>query len=440
MFIFLAVILYFLPFTLLFTNGYIEQFWAFSLLILLWQCSIHTASCSPLLSLVSLSSFLFILNGRIGAILLKLPTSFRVYTSLNSIIINSQNFTGNFFLQILNPILFSVVACAYFETMASATLYELFWIIVPIYWSMHLLFIFIKNYWQILNLRYECIACFGAILLSWFIFHYLIQPLIYSSNTVFISQEALRDALWYGVIAYIFAFICKIYPYYFPAIKIIPRSKQKAYIQTRKRYLSEKHDRTIQTVLNQKYPSNMVGRKEFVNLLYAIMIYEDFNRPKYLRKLESFLVQLSFCKRKYSLGIMQVTSSQPLNDQESIESAVDILLPPYLSKLKFKSPNIISYYSTCFNSSHFSSKIYMKLCSSTKKASSKSYSRRMIPSSRTLHSPKYRIKRRMVPLTNSYLIQAVHAALIQYNGDAYAKEVSLIYSELNTTIDSQTQN
>lgn len=54
-------------------------------------------------------------------------------------------------------------------------------------------------------------------------------------------------------------------------------------------------------------------------LLYAIIIYENLNRPAFFRKIENLLVK--HFRGELTLGIAQVRSKVPLSDDESIELA-----------------------------------------------------------------------------------------------------------------------
>lgn len=63
--------------------------------------------------------------------------------------------------------------------------------------------------------------------------------------------------------------------------------------------------------------------KTLNDLLFAVMIFEDFNRPAIFRWLENRLFCFGFVK---TTGIMQVRSAEVLTDENSIILAQDILL------------------------------------------------------------------------------------------------------------------
>lgn len=58
-------------------------------------------------------------------------------------------------------------------------------------------------------------------------------------------------------------------------------------------------------------------------LLYSILVYEDMNRPRVIRKIENTIV--TFLKCELTVGIAQVKSKKPLTDVESIKIAARIL-------------------------------------------------------------------------------------------------------------------
>lgn len=95
----------------------------------------------------------------------------------------------------------------------------------------------------------------------------------------------------------------------------------------------ELYDRKSQIVIrNYLHISNCFG--EVINkvcsehqtskaLLFSILVYEDLNRPQWIRRIENILVRLPGAK--LTVGIAQVTSTFPLSDTESIELASEKL-------------------------------------------------------------------------------------------------------------------
>ena len=65
-----------------------------------------------------------------------------------------------------------------------------------------------------------------------------------------------------------------------------------------------------------KYYKN-IAKFKLEDLLYSMMIYENYNRPQLIRKVDDFKYKLNNKKRKY--GIMQVYSNYPIDDIKSIK-------------------------------------------------------------------------------------------------------------------------
>ena len=70
-----------------------------------------------------------------------------------------------------------------------------------------------------------------------------------------------------------------------------------------------------------KYSSLITSKYNDINLLmYSIMIYENYHKPKLLRKLD--ILKYKFFPQKGYFGIMQTESKVPITDEESIELAL----------------------------------------------------------------------------------------------------------------------
>ena len=61
----------------------------------------------------------------------------------------------------------------------------------------------------------------------------------------------------------------------------------------------------------------------YTPLLYAILIFENMNRPEWVRGIENLVVR--FLRMKLTVGIAQVYSTRPLTDIESIQVASEYL-------------------------------------------------------------------------------------------------------------------
>lgn len=86
------------------------------------------------------------------------------------------------------------------------------------------------------------------------------------------------------------------------------------------------------------YKEVKTKKKELIPLIYSIMIYENYQKPRLIRKLEKY--KLFNKQSKY--GIMQVNSNKYIDDSSSIKLAIKKL--EQLSNDKNDIKEIVSSY------------------------------------------------------------------------------------------------
>lgn len=277
---------------------------------------------------LSLSVTLFFLNGILGKIQYSHRKKLFEYGRFHFSVDESENFSGNFFLKIVNPTIFAAISSAIFQNVVSAELCKTLWLIVPFYWAIRFFYVVIKNYFLIINWKYELFSFSVSLLLAVIVFFCLIIPLIDAGESVFVPITALRDAVWYGILAYIAVSIWNIGKSLFGAYTLFPMEKRRQIVFKKYDKFSQKFGSYILETVNQNYPKDKDGKKQFICFLYAIMIYEDYNRPWCLRCAERILKVL-FPKREMTLGIMQIKTKTYISDLQSIDLAVEKLSAVY---------------------------------------------------------------------------------------------------------------
>jgi hypothetical protein len=63
------------------------------------------------------------------------------------------------------------------------------------------------------------------------------------------------------------------------------------------------------------------------SIVYAVIIYEDFNRPKIARWIENLKFKVT--KKPHTLGVMQVRSDRLLSDFESVQLGTEKIIEAY---------------------------------------------------------------------------------------------------------------
>lgn len=136
---------------------------------------------------------------------------------------------------------------------------------------------------------------------------YLINILIINKiDNIFPSIENIRLIIWLFIIGYIFLYIKKNIEIKVPINNNISFYQDKEYIVMQYAKYKNKYNNLI----NSKY-------LEINNLLYSIMIYENYNKPELIRKLD--IIKYKIFKENIKFGIMQIEKKEPITDEESID-------------------------------------------------------------------------------------------------------------------------
>lgn len=174
--------------------------------------------------------------------------------------------------------------------------------------------IFIRNFYitNIVNGNNEIstftyiIESIISIAISLFTYNYFISQV----DTVIPNPEDIKGFVWFLIILYI------TYLY-----KLSTKNKVK---EEKIKTIKHKTEKTIMQYAKFKniYSNSIKSKSEFINnLVYAIMIHEDYKTPKIYRNIKAYIGAVTKKETKY--GIMQISSYERLSDEESIKMVVD---------------------------------------------------------------------------------------------------------------------
>lgn len=156
-----------------------------------------------------------------------------------------------------------------------------------------------------------------SITLSLFTYNYFISQV----KTLIPDPESMKSFIWFLIILYIIS----LYKTYIKnSSKVNQESQQKI-----------KYQKEQIIMQYAKYKSNyskiIKSKNENINnLIYAIIIYNNYKNPKFYRHLKEKLAQ--YTKKEAKYGIMQIESLEQLTDEESIK----IVLKDFEKKAKKK--------------------------------------------------------------------------------------------------------
>ena len=151
---------------------------------------------------------------------------------------------------------------------------------------------------------------------------YIVMSLIINNvfinkvDNIFLGGEYLKIVVWILIILYLYQNIKIIDNPVIIEEKPIDNSKYREYIVTNYAKFKNLYNNEIDT-----------DNSLLKNLLYAIMIYEDKKRNKYLRAIDNLFI--GKINKLYKVGIMQVPSKIYLTDVESIKIVENKLIKIY---------------------------------------------------------------------------------------------------------------
>lgn len=245
---------------------------------------------------------------------------------------DNTDFSGNFFQKIVNPAVYLAVMAAIVQDHLPVDVIESMWLWVPIYWMYRLLFIIAKNVFVYLNFKHEAIAFVLSLLLGETVFFKIIKPLLTQNKSIWIPVTELRNALWFAIFAYLAKTAWEIMKQLYSKDNLYPDEKRCELIWKRHDKFNRKYGDFIAYQISHRYVDKMSmdEQNRLASLLYAIMIYEDFNRPFLIRMTERILKATFFRQRAMTLGIMQFKVFHTITDKESISYAIDFISQPFL--------------------------------------------------------------------------------------------------------------
>lgn len=131
------------------------------------------------------------------------------------------------------------------------------------------------------------------------------------------DASSIGNEVWLAIAVYIYTIASKV------------QIGNKGVIKRKKKYIISqmKHFQSEYGSLLKSYSDG------FRSLVYAVMVYENFNRPKLFRLVELLLFKV---KKANTLGVMQVKTNEIISDEESVKLGIDKLYNCYLELLENK--------------------------------------------------------------------------------------------------------
>lgn len=142
--------------------------------------------------------------------------------------------------------------------------------------------------------------------------YYSYIKIIVTKKNLLPDFSSLSNELWIIIFVFLYQMLNK--------LELSNESTEKRktnYIRLKYIIFASKYGSTIKALNNSR----------LISLAYAILIYEDFNRPFIIRVLErlSFIVT----NRPHTLGVMQVKTGKLINDEDSVHLGIGKIMEDY---------------------------------------------------------------------------------------------------------------
>lgn len=220
----------------------------------------------------------------------------------------------NFLIRVLTPIIYIIIV--------STSLYyfgldKFVWNIylVNIYYILfRLIFNLATNRGLLLNWYRQFLYWIAIIVTSYFTYEKLIRV----KANILPDFTTVANELWIIILIFIFQVANN--------LRFSQEATQKRkdnYLKSRYHYFKRFYGQLIK---------DMTENEILESIVYAIIIYEDFNRPKIARQVENLKFKLT--KKPHTLGVMQVRTDKLISDVESVRLGTEKIVNAYKKYLE----------------------------------------------------------------------------------------------------------
>ena len=171
----------------------------------------------------------------------------------------------------------------------------------------------------LVNNKYYFTIYIFAILFAYIIDHNIISKV----DTVIPSVKSILPGLWLLIIIFVYSLLKDKFTIDFIENKRKLTDKLGEYIVVSYARLKNKYNVYVNT-----------KNKDIKNIVYSIMVYENYKNPYFFRKLDNLLVK--YGKEATELGIMQIKTTKIITDEESIKLALNKISKSYEKEVSNK--------------------------------------------------------------------------------------------------------
>lgn len=220
----------------------------------------------------------------------------------------------NFLFRVISPIVYLFIVSAILYKVGLDRFVTNVYFVSIYYVVFRLIFNLLTNRGLLMNWYRQSLYWISIITISYFSY----SEIIYKKENILPDFETISNELWIIILIFLFHTLNQIR---ISSDKTIKRKEN--YLKTRLATFKDKYSVLI---------NNEIENDKLKSIVYAIMIYEDFNRPKAARFIEN--VRFRLTRKKHSLGLMQIQTDEFINDRQSIELGIEKIKSAYFKSLK----------------------------------------------------------------------------------------------------------
>lgn len=212
----------------------------------------------------------------------------------------------NFIFRILTPLVYLIITSAILYSLKLDYLVKDFYLVSIYYLTFRLIFNLITGRGLLLNYKQQFLYWVLIIGFSYLIY----SKILFQKTNILPDFETLANELWIIIIIFIYQVFNKIE---------LPSNGTE---RRKERYLDKMFNQ-----FSNKYGAIIDSKttiESFKGLIYAVIILENFNRPKAARIIE--YIKFYLTKKPHTLGVMQYYTSEYISDKISVELGTEKII------------------------------------------------------------------------------------------------------------------
>lgn len=215
----------------------------------------------------------------------------------------------NLVFRIVAPLVYIVIISALLYSLRFDAFVKDIYLVIVYYFIFRWIILFLLNRNYLTNWWRQLLI--GS-LTSWFSY-VLYKEIIVEKKNILPEPGELANELWIIIILFLYNIINKL-----SIGSTAQYNSQNNFIEKRYSKFSKEYGPVIDSIMTND---------RLKSLAYAILIYEDFSRPKIVRLIENISFRLR--RKRHSLGVMQFQTNTFITDKQSVQLGVQKIQNKY---------------------------------------------------------------------------------------------------------------